>query len=73
MGLVPQPAAVGDEIWYIAGCSIPITLRKENGRYLVVGEAYVNDCMEWRVIDSALETPGGIPLADYPIQDITLR
>lgn len=73
MGLVPQPVAVNDEIWYIAGCSVPITLRKENGRYIVVGEAYLNDCMEWRVIDGELETPESIPLTDYPIEDITLR
>jgi Heterokaryon incompatibility protein (HET) len=72
MGLVPLPAAVGDEIWYVLGCPTPMTLRNEDGRYLVVGEAYLNDCMRWRIVDRDLETSGGIPLPDYPIQDLKL-
>jgi hypothetical protein len=73
MGLVPQPASVGDEIWYIIGCTTPIILRNENRRCIVIGEAYVNDCMQWKAADGVLETPGGVPLTDYQIQDLTLR
>jgi hypothetical protein len=72
MGLVPQPASLGDEIWYIIGCTIPIILRNENRKFIVIGEAYVNDCMQWKVVDGVLETPGGVPLTDYQTQDMTL-
>jgi hypothetical protein len=72
MGLIPLQASLGDEIWYIVGCTTPITLRKGESGYIVVGEAYVNDCMEWRSVDSVLETPEGMPLTDYRIQNITI-
>ena len=73
LGLVPLQAALGDEIWCILGCPTPMTLRHADGRYLVVGEAYLNDCMQLRIVDGGLEILDHIPLPDYPVQELSLH
>jgi hypothetical protein len=42
IGLAPTEAQVGDEIFVLAGSSVPFILRPEDGHHLVVGEAYVH-------------------------------
>ncbi|KAM5352739.1 hypothetical protein ACJ41O_005461 [Fusarium nematophilum] len=43
MGLAPEGAAAGDELWFLPGCEVPVLLRPREGRFVVVGEAHVND------------------------------
>ncbi|MCJ1477225.1 hypothetical protein MMC13_005896 [Lambiella insularis] len=42
LGLVPQQAELEDEIWVLFRCPAPMTLRCKGGKFVVVGEAYVN-------------------------------
>jgi hypothetical protein len=46
IGLAPNEAQVGDEIFVLAGSSVPFILRPEGGHHLVVGEAYVHGLMD---------------------------
>ncbi len=46
MGLAPQPAEVGDEVWVLLGCDVPMILRKCDGHYILVGECFVYGMME---------------------------
>ena len=47
IGLMPQSAQVGDELWLLPGCKTPCTLRptKKEGVYQFIGEAYVHGVM----------------------------
>jgi hypothetical protein len=49
MGLAPQSAQPGDEIWFIPTCTNPIALRPLNGNYLVVGRAFLGSGNFWEV------------------------
>ncbi|KAI1174997.1 heterokaryon incompatibility protein-domain-containing protein [Nemania sp. FL0916] len=45
-GLAPQGCKVSDVVCILFGCSVPVILSRENeGRYRVVGEAYVHGMM----------------------------
>ena len=46
IGLAPNEAQVGDEIFVLAGSSVPFILRPEDGHHLVIGEAYVHGLMD---------------------------
>jgi Heterokaryon incompatibility protein (HET) len=46
MGLAPQPAEVGDEVWILLGCEVPMLLRKCDDYYILVGECFVVGMME---------------------------
>jgi hypothetical protein len=46
MGLAPQPAEVGDEVWILLGCDVPMILRKCDDYYILVGECFVYGMME---------------------------
>jgi hypothetical protein len=46
IGLAPTEAQVGDEIFVLAGSSVPFILRPENGHHLVIGEGYVHGLMD---------------------------
>jgi hypothetical protein len=46
MGLAPQPAEVGDEVWILLGCDVPMILRKCDDYYTLVGECFVYGMME---------------------------
>jgi hypothetical protein len=52
IGLMPESAKEGDEIWLIPGSKVPFVLRKLHpaGAYQFFGEAYVHGIMhgEWR-------------------------
>jgi hypothetical protein len=41
MGLGPQELEEGDVICVLAGCNVPVLLRKENDHYVLVGECFV--------------------------------
>ena len=43
IGAVPEEAAIGDEIWFIPGCGVPVLLHPQEGNFVVVGEAHIND------------------------------
>ena len=46
MGLAPQLAEVGDEVWVLLGCNVPMLLRKRDDYYILVGECFVYGIME---------------------------
>lgn len=46
MGLARQPAEVGDEVWVLLGCDVPMILRKCDDYYILVGECFVYGMME---------------------------
>jgi hypothetical protein len=46
MGLAPQLAEVGDEVWILLGCDVPMILRKCDDYYTLVGECFVYGMME---------------------------
>jgi hypothetical protein len=46
MGLAPQLAEVGDEVWVLLGCDVPMLLRKCDDYYILVGECFVYGIME---------------------------
>ena len=47
MGLVPQVAELGDTVSVVAGCQVPLIMRRiDNGRWRLVGEAYVHGLMD---------------------------
>lgn len=46
LGNGPKSARPGDQVWILAGAKIPFVLRpQENGKYVVVGDAYVHGIM----------------------------
>ena len=48
IGLAPDSAQVGDEVWFLAGARVPLILRPlggEKGHYRFVGEAYLGGYM----------------------------
>ncbi|KAK4442195.1 heterokaryon incompatibility protein-domain-containing protein [Podospora aff. communis PSN243] len=48
LGLAPACAEVGDEVWLVPGCEIPVLLRKSAcGARKVVGEVYVDGVNFW--------------------------
>jgi hypothetical protein len=46
MGLVSEKAQVGDKIFILHGCSVPVLLRKCQDHYVFVGECYIHNCMD---------------------------
>jgi hypothetical protein len=57
LGLGPSMMQAGDIVAVILGAEVPFILRrrKEDGRYEVIGEAYVDGIMDGEVMDMALE------------------
>ena len=46
LGNGPKNARPGDQVWILAGAKIPFVLRpQENGKYVVLGDAYVHGIM----------------------------
>jgi Heterokaryon incompatibility protein (HET) len=40
VGLAPSDSKIGDEIFVVAGCNVPLIVRNLNGGYLLVGGSY---------------------------------
>ena len=45
IGAAPWNAKEGDVICVLLGCSSPVILRREDGHYVLIGEAYIDDFM----------------------------
>jgi hypothetical protein len=45
IGLLPISAKVGDSVGLFAGCRVPFVLRKSEGSYRIVGDAYLHGVM----------------------------
>jgi hypothetical protein len=43
-GIIPEAAEIGDVICVLGDSEIPFVLRPMNGRYELVGDAYVDYC-----------------------------
>ena len=50
LGNVPEHTKEGDEIWIIYGCRTPFLLRPTEGRYLMVGECFVDGIMNGQAL-----------------------
>lgn len=54
LGLCPRTAAVGDEVWVVAGGDTPLLLRPAgNSEFHFVGEAYVHGIMHGEAVSEA--------------------
>ena len=65
VGLSPWNAAVGDVICVLLGCRFPIILRPAEGKYILVGEAYVDGFMNGEAM--ALLEEGKFKLETFQI------
>jgi len=56
LGLGPKDMRNGDIVAVVFGAEVPLVLREEaDGRYLLVGEAYVDGIMDGEVMEMGLE------------------
>lgn len=59
VGIGPASMVEGDQIWLLAGSSVPVVLRQRgSGRAMLIGEAYVDGLMYgeiWSMSDTKLE------------------
>ena len=54
IGLGPQSADDGDEVWILGGAKVPFVLRKcQEGGYTLVGESYVHGIMTGEALADA--------------------
>ena len=51
VGLAPWNAAEGDLVCVLLGCRSPVVLRREQGYYVLVGEAYVEELMQGDAVE----------------------
>ncbi|CAG8959329.1 hypothetical protein HYFRA_00013099 [Hymenoscyphus fraxineus] len=53
LGIAPQSVEESDEVWILAGAFVPIILRREgvSDKRKLVGEAYINGCMNGETVD----------------------
>jgi hypothetical protein len=52
LGVAPRAIRPGDQVWVLKGAGTPLVLReKENGRFTLVGEAYVHGIMHGEVVE----------------------
>lgn len=53
VGWAHPRARPGDQIYIVSGCTVPVILRKrEDGGFVLVGDAYVQEVMEGEVIEA---------------------
>lgn len=57
VGMAPRVAEKGDVVVVLVGCSVPVTLRRLEGKeeYTVVGECFMPDFMDGEVVNSGRE------------------
>ncbi|KAK3342180.1 heterokaryon incompatibility protein-domain-containing protein [Lasiosphaeria hispida] len=65
LGIGPDFTKPGDLICILFGCDAPVLLRKNDGKYMFVGEAHVPGFMEGQGMDGLRE--GKYALADFDI------
>jgi hypothetical protein len=55
IGMVVEKARKGDLVCVLYGCSVPAVLRKssDGGSYTLVGECYLDGCMDGSLLDQA--------------------
>jgi hypothetical protein len=64
LGVGSQSAQIGDQVWIISGPSTPFILRPmPNGRYKLIGEAYVHGIMKGEAVEA-----GGIQFGDIELE-----
>jgi hypothetical protein len=51
LGLAPLEAQSGDVIYVVPGVSVPLVMRRVEGRYSLVGECYVQNVMDGEAIE----------------------
>jgi hypothetical protein len=50
LGLVPRNTEASDMICVLFGCSVPVILRPKDGRYIVIGECYIDGMMNGEAV-----------------------
>ncbi|KAK8249087.1 heterokaryon incompatibility protein-domain-containing protein [Phyllosticta capitalensis] len=55
IGIGPEEMRQGDCVWIIMGADLPFVLRPVDGRWSVVGEAYVHGVMDGEAMEMGLE------------------
>lgn len=50
VGLGPINAVIGDHVCILYGCSVPLVLREVDGRFTLIGEAYLQGLMDGEAI-----------------------
>ncbi|XXH00592.1 hypothetical protein Hte_006940 [Hypoxylon texense] len=51
VGLLPEPARIGDEIWLLHGASVPFLMRKGDHGHTLIGECYIHGIMYGEAIE----------------------
>lgn len=51
LGLAPWTTFPGDRIWVIRGMSVPVIVRPDEGRQVLLGESYVHGLMEGQALE----------------------
>jgi hypothetical protein len=53
IGLVPSCNQIGDEVYLLAGATVPFVLRQKNGiKFVLVGDSYIHGVMEGEVAET---------------------
>lgn len=50
LGLVPRNTEASDMICVLFGCSVPVILRPKDGRYIIIGECYIDGMMNGEAV-----------------------
>ncbi|KAJ8130391.1 hypothetical protein O1611_g3242 [Lasiodiplodia mahajangana] len=59
LGMAPRRARVGDQVWILAGCNFPVTLRQadQDGYFYMIGECYVSNSMQGEAVSQSSGEP----------------
>ncbi|KAJ9638365.1 hypothetical protein H2199_007052 [Coniosporium tulheliwenetii] len=59
LGLGPPDTELGDSVFIIAGCTVPIILRKKDEQWRFVGESFVTGIMDGEIVQKAIQDLSG--------------
>jgi hypothetical protein len=66
LALAPESTAIGDEVWIIAGASMPLMLRPlGKGKAKLIGEIYLHGMMHGEGLE-------GVNLDEFPLYQIQI-
>lgn len=74
IGLAPLSTEPGDEVWLIPTCTFPIILRRNEGKYVVLGRAHLGKKDSWSILGQQRDfLTEGETIAGYTVEAICLK